>query len=276
MKKIEFVKMTGAGNDFILIDNLKGRHKISWSSVAPRLCDRRFGIGADGLLVIDRSTKQDFKMLYFNSDGSSGGMCGNGGRCASRYFMDMTGASCVAFEAVGDTYTAKRFSSEIRLAMKKPKILELKTELRVTGRKMLATVVDSGAPHAVIFLHDLPKPLLAEISGQGIRRVGSLVRYHDHFAPKGTNVDFVDLLRNGTLTMRTYERGVEDETLACGTGAVASAVASAILHGLPSPVRVKTRGGEFLTVKFGRAGKEFVALQLCGSAKCVFQGTVEI
>lgn len=269
---IPFVKMTGAGNDFVLIDNRSGSLDLQWQSVAPRLCDRRYGVGADGLLVIQRSMTADFRMDYYNSDGSFGGMCGNGGRCAASFMMETLGLDSVSFDALDYRYSARRVDTEIVLSMKDPSSIQQRIQVDLPDGMLTVFFVDSGAPHAIIFLDEVSPHFLNEVEGSGIRRVGAMIRRHAKFAPAGTNVDFITIDADQSVRMRTYERGVEDETLACGTGAVASAVATALARGISPPISIRTASKEVLKVNFQRKGGSIRGVQLTGPAKVVFKG----
>ena len=270
--KIPFVKMNGAGNDFVLIDNRRKKFSLKWNTLARTVCDRRFGIGADGLLILERSTKTDFKMLYYNADGSSGGMCGNGGRCASAYVMDQEERVGVMFDAVGYTYLAKKIESEIWLKMKNPNIIFFNESIAVLKNKILASYINTGSPHVVLFETDLAVQFKNEIHSTGIIRLGKAIRYLKLFFPQGTNVNFIKVLKRGLVAMRTYERGVEDETLACGTGAVASAIISSLQLGWSSPIKIRTFSEKILTVRFRREGDSFADVILCGPVQYSFTG----
>ena len=264
--------MTGAGNDFVLIDERKESSGIDWASAAPRLCDRRNGIGADGLLVLRPSQRSGFLMLYFNADGSSGGMCGNGGRCAAAFVLAGSGEAHVAFEAVGRLYRATVGKGEIvHLEMTDPTSFDTGT-LEEAGEAIPYHFVDSGTAHAVILLDEAAPSLRAAIAAHGVTAAGRAVRNSPRFAPGGTNVDFVGVVDKKTITMRTYERGVEDETLACGTGAVASAVIAALERGVVPPVDVKTHGGSTLRVAFRIEGRKVSGVTLSGPVAFVYRG----
>ncbi len=274
-REIEFVKMTGAGNDFVLIDNRSGRLSFDWKSVARSLCERRCSIGADGLLVIETSTKADFLMRYFNADGSDGGMCGNGGRCAASYIMRETGTPRISFEALDHLYFATLEQDQnIKLSMKDPVDVRTEILLPIQDVPLPMHFIDTGAPHAVIFMDELPPPHVREIQTNGIVGLGKDIRSHSEFAPQGTNVDFVELHGNSRLSIRTYERGVERETLACGTGSVACAIMSSLRRSISSPVSVRTLGGETLVVSFRKEGGRFVHVELEGPANNVFSGRI--
>ncbi len=272
MPSLPFLKMTGAGNDFVLVDNRSGAIDLRWEKIAPRLCDRRYGIGADGLLVLRGSTVADFRMDYYNSDGSFGGMCGNGGRCAAAFVMNDRQVLSVTFDALDFRYSARREGNGIVLAMKDPTGFRQGAQVALPEGELKVHFVDSGAPHAVIFVDEMPLKLRTEVAESGISRIGTFVRHHAEFAPAGTNVDFIELKDATTIAMRTYERGVEEETLACGTGAVASAVVTSIVRGMPAPVTVRTRSNEELKVNFHRRGGSISGIELSGPAKVVFKG----
>ena len=268
---IPFIKMTGAGNDFVLFDERKGPLGVDWAAAAPRLCDRRNGIGADGLLVIRPAPRAEFLMLYFNADGSSGGMCGNGGRCAAAFVLNESRGSSVTFEAVGRRYRAIVEGAIVHLEMTDPTSFSGGT-LDRSGEAIPYYYLDSGTAHAVILLDEAAPSLRSEIAEQGVLRAGRAVRSDPRFAPGGTNVDFVGVVDNKTITMRTYERGVEDETLACGTGAVASAVVAALERGVVPPVDVRTHGGATLRVGFRVDGRRVTNVTLSGPVAFVYRG----
>jgi len=273
---LHFTKMTGAGNDFILIDNRSNRYSIDWTKLAPEICNRRYGVGADGLIIIERSDKADFKMSYFNADGSYGGMCGNGGRCSALFVMEPVSLNSIKFEAFDFIYSAETASdSKIKLKMKAPKLLQLNIELNLLNEKVIAHFIDTGAPHTVLFMDDLSSNLLTEIRNTGITRIGSTIRHHDNFAPDGTNVDFIEIINRNSIMIRTYERGVEDETLACGTGAIASAIVASFMKNLNNQINVHTSSKEILEVMFDERVKEITNVELIGSAKKVFEGNYQ-
>ena len=274
---IRFIKMTGAGNDFVLIDEMD-QHTPStdWARLAPFLCDRRFGVGADGVLILRPSRSLDFVMEYFNADGSSGGMCGNGGRCAASYYMLKHHRQETTFEALCDSYTARTAGEGIILRMKDPVNIQLGKRITVMGESVPIHYVDTGAPHAVAFVDQLPERFRALIASNGILEVGRAIRYHDEFKPNGTNVDLIEIQTAGGLSMRTYERGVEAETLACGTGAVACSILGALLKGLRPPVEIRTRSNQVLRVNFHASGDRISDVDLEGPVKTVFHGEIEL
>jgi diaminopimelate epimerase len=274
-RTIHFVKMTGAGNDFVLVDELNHRTPTDWTRLAPALCDRRYGIGADGLLILRPGSSADFAMEYYNADGSSGGMCGNGGRCAAYYFLSERTGRETTFEALGDSYSARFAGTNIILSMKDP--VDLRSlRLELPGATIPVHYIDTGAPHAVIFTSELPDRLQQLILSGSIRDLGRSIRHHPEFRPGGTNVDFIELRSGGGVAMRSYERGVEEETLACGTGAVASAIISVLFKGLVPPVNVRTRSEETLRVGFEQSGNSITNVELEGPARIIYRGELEL
>jgi diaminopimelate epimerase len=263
--RIPFTKMSGAGNDFVVIDNRSELLRCDKSALARALCSRHFGIGADGLLLVERSAAADFAMRYYNADGSYGGMCGNGGRCIARYVHDRDEWSAqLTFEALEYIYHAEVNDPSVILHMKPPKQLRTNILLQLHSDEFNVNFVDTGSPHAVIEC--------SALEAVDVERIGREGRGHEKFLPEGANVNFVQVLGEGRLKMRTYERGVEAETLACGTGAVASAIVMSKLKGMRSPISVETRSGEELRVHFKKSGDEFSEVMLEGSAHFVFSG----
>jgi len=275
IKEIEFTKMTGAGNDFILVDFLAVDVNINWSQIAPILCNRRYGIGADGLLIVTSSKKADFLMKYFNADGSYGGMCGNGGRCAALYVLKKFSRREIRFEALDYIYSASLNDTNIKLQMKDPSGF-YSSKLTVENEVVSFSFIDSGTAHVIIFLSDISRKLNNKIQSDRFGHIGSQIRHNVMFAPGGTNVNFIEIINGNTISMRTYERGVEEETLACGTGAVASAIVAAITKKIQTPVKVLTRSEELLEVSFREREGRIVDVNLTGPAKEVFQGIYKI
>jgi diaminopimelate epimerase len=260
--KIPFMKMSGSGNDFILIDHREPFLKEEGlKDLVRKVCQRRISVGADGLILIERSQKADFKWRFYNADGSEAEMCGNGGRCVARfaYLKGIAGPS-LKFETLAGILSARVDGKRVKLQMTKPFGLNLDETLLIDGKKQAFSSINTGVPHAVLFVEDL--------EGVDIVPIGRAIRFHSHFSPNGTNVNFIRLEKGSQLSIRTYERGVEDETLACGTGAVASALIAAFKGFVKSPVSMKTRGGEVLTVHFDIEAKEV--------KKVFFEGDVHI
>lgn len=270
MKKIRFFKYQGTGNDFVLVDN---RDKIFSSDREgiSHICHRRFGIGADGLMLLETSDHSTFTMRYFNSDGRESTMCGNGGRCIAAFAVHLGVAppgEYFSFEAADGMHEAlvESFAEDqdvINLSAGASVSLKMvdvpKAEVMEDG-----VFLDTGSPHYVRFVNDPDKVNVAE--------EGKFWRNHERFAPGGVNVNFVGPLKQGEIHMRTFERGVEDETWSCGTGAVASAIASALRFGEGEKFVMKVPGGE-LTVSFQNDGEDhFRDVWLSGPARFVFDG----
>ena len=268
MIPITFTKATGAGNDFVIIDEFASPLGQDPALLARALCDRHFGIGADGLLLLRPHGGEDFEMRYYNADGSTGGMCGNGGRCAARYAheRDLAGAS-MRFVALDYVYRAEVTERGVRLSMKDPRLVSSEKDLRVGGKTFRGHLFDTGSPHMVIFSSPLED--LDVVSS------GRALRHHPDLAPEGANINFAAIDQDGVVNLRTYERGVENETLACGTGSVASATAAVLFRGLASPVTVRVRSGESMTVFLTRAGESAHSVVLAGSARLLFTGSCQ-
>ena len=262
--------MNGAGNDFVMLDNRAGGFTFEGERIA-RLCDRHRGIGADGLIAAEppATPGAHLRMRYFNADGGEADMCGNGARCFARFGAKLLGLSdSVVFETLAGTLTAHLHGDRVQLAMSTPHGEALGTGLQAAGEALVVHFLNTGVPHAVAFVQDL--------AATNVRSLGAALRFHEHFAPKGTNANFAAALPDGTLELRTYERGVEDETLACGTGVVAAALLHHLLHHAPSPILVKVRGGDTLSVAFGREAGTFTSVTLTGPADFVFAGTTSL
>src|SRR5438270_1064998 len=223
---LRFTKMNGAGNDFILIDNRAGDVHLLRSQIV-RLCDRHRGVGADGVLLLENATNRaDFRMRYFNADGGEAEMCGNGARCFARFAVKVAAAKeKISFETQAGVISAELKGDLVTLGMTEPTDLRLHLELGIAGENKTVHFVNSGVPHVVI-----PVPNIDDVD---VRREGAAVRYHKIFSPSGTNVNFIDKRGAKKIAIRTYERGVEDETLACGTGIVASALIFGATEGCP-------------------------------------------
>lgn len=271
--EIEFTKIEGAGNDFVLIDNRSENIKFGVNELAKMICERHSGIGADGLIIIENSTEAEFKMRYINSDGSEGGMCGNGGRCAAQFVLLENPQNCtVKFEALNNIYKAERTNKNIKLWMQQYSDLTPNIKIRYQNEEIKINYINTGAPHVVIMLSELPNSLRDSLYTMDINTIGRYIRYHSKFAPLGTNVNFVEEINKQKIAIRTYERGVENETLACGTGAVASAILSAIKFEWHSPIEIFTKSKNKLIVHFNIAENNISDVALEGPAKVVFKG----
>ena len=266
---LRFTKMNGAGNDFVLLDNRAGDLVLTPEQIA-RVCDRHRGVGADGVLLLERAANgADFRMRYYNADGGEAEMCGNGARCFAR-FADRTAGPLekISFETPAGVIGAQLRGDLVRLEMSQPNDLRLGLAVPVGDQKLTAHYVDSGVPHVVV-----PVPKIDEVD---VRSLGSALRHHDIFKPRGANANFSEQRGPRRIAIRTYERGVEDETLACGTGVVASALIFAATEKVTGPIDVLVRGGDTLQVDFERDGDQFTHVTLTGPADFVFDGTIEI
>lgn len=270
--------MNGAGNDFVMVDNRDGLHSLSCEQIA-RLCDRHRGIGADGLIALEGSPELP-RMRYYNADGGEAEMCGNGARCFSRFTARLLGltAGSLSFQTEVGMLAAELLPDDrVRLRMSEPHSLQLAHSLRVLDRDMEVHSLNTGVPHAVTFVQNPENP--KNLEETPVFELGRALRGHQRFAPAGTNANFVQVLAPSSLSIRTYERGVEDETLACGTGVVAAALIHHYLTKAPSPISVRVRDGETLDVEFqlGNAqGGDPMAVALVGPADFVFVGTISL
>jgi diaminopimelate epimerase len=266
---LRFAKMNGAGNDFILIDNRGGDVHLTRSQIA-HLCDRHRGIGADGILLLEKAANHaDFRMRYFNADGGEAEMCGNGARCFARFAHKAAGAQTkISFETPAGVISAELVGDLVTLQMTEPTDLRLNIKLSVANDNKTVHFINSGVPHVVI-------PIL-RIDDVDVRREGSAIRYHKMFSPRGANVNFIEKRGQNKSAVRTYERGVEDETLACGTGIVAGALIFAATENANGPISVIARGGDELRVGFEKIANQFRDVTLTGPAEFVFEGTIKV
>ena len=273
MNEIIFTKLTGAGNDFILIDKKLNRELVLTPEHIRAVCDRRYGVGADGVLTIDDSETSDFQMEYFNSDGSSGMLCGNGARSIIKY-ADYSGRLKTA--STQFSFQQEIFSGEvlddnkIKFNLNLPTKLELNFNIEILDRKFNVSFIDTGANHVVIDIDEFGNNF-ENLEEYPVEKYGREIRYNNYFNPPGTNVNFISI-KNKIINVRTYERGVEAETLACGTGSVASALISYLNGKVSSPVKLKTKSGEELVVDFDYEDNQFKNISLTGPAKIVFEG----
>lgn len=264
---IPFVKMSGAGNDFIVIDHRESfLNKDEKSELARLVCRRRFSVGADGCIFIERSDIVDFSWDFYNSDGSIAEMCGNGARCAARFAYDKgIGGVSLSFETIAGVMHAEICEDRsVRLSMTQPFDFKECQPIMLGEQERKAHFVNTGVPHAVFFVSDEESP---------VQEWGALVRFDEQFQPSGTNVSFVTKLGDGRFRSRTYERGVEEETRACGTGAVASALYIVLEKMAESPVTIITSGGDELTISFDlHQGPVAENVVMQGPARVIYEG----
>lgn len=270
MKEVAFFKMSGAGNDFVVFDNRSGAVQGELSALVARLADRKRGVGGDGVLFVEPSGRKHFRMRYFNADGSEADMCGNGGRCIARFAAEIGAAPAeMAFENLAGDFSAKvRADGRVELAMTAAHSLRMDLDLPVDGNTVRAHFVDTGVPHLVV-----PVPSAAKADLEGL---GPKLRRHPLLGPKGANVNFAEANGPASAKVRTFERGVEGETLACGTGSVASAIVLARLGLVRPPVAVTTTGGDVLDIAFVPEDEGAREVVLTGPAEITFRGTLDL
>lgn len=264
MTQISFTKMEASGNDFVVVDNRRGPVKRP-HAFTRKVCTPHTGVGADGVLLLEKGRKGRFSMRIINSDGSEAEACGNGFRCIARYARERLGLpGKFTFDTGAGPVEAMLKGKKIRVRMARPKDLAIDRNLRAAGRGFRYSFLNTGVPHVVVFVTDVQK--------MDVVKYGRAIREHAAFRPKGTNVNFVQVLNSGNVRIRTYERGVENETLACGTGATASAILSC-LHGFcKAPVNVTTKSGERLKIDYVGSGQTLEAAFMEGEARFVFDG----
>ena len=267
---IPFFKMTGAGNDFILVDNRDGRvdadHCRDWAS---RACRRKLSVGADGLILIENDEEVDFRWRFFNADGSEAEMCGNGARCAVRFarLSNIVSKPAMAFRTLAGVIRAEIQGERVRVLMTPPRDLNMDLSIRVEEKPFTVHFINTGVPHAVAFVEDEEG-----LEALDVRGYGRAIRYHEKFRPAGANANFVHVRDEHSLRIRTYERGVEGETLACGTGCIAAALVASRRGQAASPVEMRTRGGEVLTVSFEGKEGDWGSVYMEGEARVVYSG----
>ncbi len=274
MKHIPFFKMTGSGNDFIIIDNRSRLIETDrFRELARLACRRRLSVGADGLIFIEDDPEVDFVWRFFNADGSEAEMCGNGARCAAR-FAHLNGIArdrLITFRTLAGIIRAEIKWERVKVLMPRPQRLTMDITLQVEALSLPLDFIDTGVPHVVHFV-----PNQSALDSIDVFRLGRTLRHHLYFQPSGTNVDFGAVLDSHHMAVRTYERGVEAETLACGTGCIAAVLLASARNLVVSPVDVLTQSRETLTVHFERSStrgvSEFSEVFLEGDARVVYEG----
>ncbi|MDD4183767.1 MAG: diaminopimelate epimerase [Candidatus Omnitrophica bacterium] len=268
--------MVAAGNDFVVIgDGLQAKN-AELADLARKICDRKYSIGADGMLLIEKTKKADARMRIFNADGSEAEMCGNGARCSALYAHPWARKSpfavkgektkVIKLETKAGIIESEVNNDNVRIKLTDPKDIKLNIPIAVNNRVLKVNFVNTGVPHAVIFVEGLDTI--------DVNNLGRIIRYHSKFAPKGTNVNFVEIINDDFIKVRTYERGVEAETLACGTGSSASAIIAGCRLSKAGNriIKVKTKSGEILKVYFEKNNNKFQNVWLEGKAKFVYKG----
>jgi len=265
MGKIEFYKMSGSGNDFIIVDN---RDKIvdetDLLNFIVKVCRRKMSVGADGLILVENTKGADFKWRFFNSDGSVAEMCGNGARCVARFaYLNGIAGPKMSFETGAGIVEAQVAGESVKIKMTDP--LDLKTDytLELKDRSISASSINTGVPHVVMVTDTL--------DDVEVVKIGREIRFHPMFAPAGTNVNFICPITDDTIGIRTYERGVEDETLACGTGSVAGALILARKMKVDAPISVLTRSGGHLKIYYTERDATFQDIYLEGDARIIYR-----
>ena len=260
--------MSGSGNDFIMIDNRDGIVDDQYlKQLVVGACRRKMSAGADGLLLIENSSRADFKWRFYNADGSRAEMCGNGARCAGRFafITGITGPK-LSFETDVGLVTGEVIDDRVKIGMTDPIDLRENRTLLVGETTLHYDFINTGVPHVVLSTDD--------IEGIDVFELGRAIRHHEIFSPAGTNVNFMEPMGDNTIAVRTYERGVEDETLACGTGCVAASLMMCLKHQWASPVNVKTRSNVMLRVYYTIEEGAFTRIYLEGDARVIYHGTL--
>lgn len=252
--------MVASGNDFVLYE--ARQHNPEYPKLARKICDRKFGVGADGLLVLEKTRRADIRMRIFNADGSEAEMCGNGARCVAAFIARPK----ARIQTLAGIIESRVSGDKVKIKLTDPKALKLEIPIKVFGRTMHVNFINTGVPHTAVFVEGLDKI--------DVRALGRQIRFHKRFAPAGTNVDFVEVINRNSIKLRTYERGVEDETLACGTGSVAAALVTSFEFQAPGEkiMNVHTKSAEILKVYFKEEKNKFTDVWLEGKAKAVYSG----
>ena len=265
---IPFTKMSGSGNDFVIIDNREGvvANDIKRDFVK-KVCRLKNSVGADGVIFLENSDTVDYKWDFFNNDGSSAEMCGNGGRCVARYaFEKGIAPQKHSFETIAGVIAAEVNGATVKVKLTPPEKFQQGLDVEFDGLHYNVDSINIGVPHAIVFSDNVDE--------EDVQNIGRNIRYHEVFAPAGTNVDLVEKKNGSALKVRTYERGVEGETLACGTGVVASALIASKKFEIQSPVQVETRGGEILKVHIEPSDAPLPTVYLEGLTKIAFEGRI--
>ncbi len=268
MNKIPFMKLSGAGNDFVIINNLNqivDSTDSKFMNFVTKVCQRRMSVGADGVLLVEPTEDVDFRMRYFNADGGEVETCGNGARCISKYaYLNGIVSEQMRFLTNAGIYEAEVVGDNVKVGMSNPTDIRINVPLRLEDGAHNVGFANSGVPHVVFFVDDL--------EATDVFDLGQQTRYHNDFKPAGTNANFIRIHSQELIEIRTYERGVENETLACGTGSIASAIVSATLGKVKSPVSVKTASGVVLKIHFDLENDAAKNVYLEGDARVIFAG----
>lgn len=262
------MKLSGAGNDFVIINNLSkivDSADTQFMNFVSKVCQRRMSVGADGVLLVEASEDVDFRMRYFNADGGEVETCGNGARCISKFaYLHGIVSEKMRFLTNAGIYEAEVVGDNVKVGMSDPTDIRINVPLKLEGGEHTVGFANTGVPHVVFFVEDL--------KDTDVFDMGQQTRYHSDFEPNGTNANFIHIHSEELLEIRTYERGVENETLACGTGSIASAIVSAALGKVNSPVSVKTASGVVLRIHFDLINDTPKNVYLEGDARVIFAG----
>lgn len=284
MKQFSFVKLSGSGNDFVLFDKKFNTDLTLNPQIIRHICHRRFGVGADGILVISDKEGYNFAMDYYNADGSTGSLCANGARCAIRYaaLTNRISDKTAKFFVNGNEYTGAVIDDDkIKFNLNKPEKTKLNFKIKAFKQLINASFIDTGSPHVVINIKDVLKDeknlnsFYTEIDSFPVYEIGKEIRYSKDFSPDGTNVNFF-VMKDDMIYIRTYERGVEDETLSCGTGSVATALVNYYTQNLKPPIKLKVKSEDLLEVDFKITDQQITELSLTGPAVVTFNGELTI
>ncbi|MBK7106051.1 MAG: diaminopimelate epimerase [Ignavibacteriae bacterium] len=274
MEKINFIKMNGAGNDFILVNQIENPNFVPNSYLIKQICNRRKGIGADGLLFIKNNENYDFELEYYNSNGSLGSLCGNGARCSIKFAIDNfeIGKNKTTFLCNNKIYSGEKIDSEIfKFNLNEISQIKINQQILFEGKNLKFHFVDNGSPHVIIFWEDFENYTKDNFDEFDVFNFGRKIRYSEVFKPFGTNVNFIKIEKK-IIKIRTFERGVEEETLACGTGTVASAIILNLINKINSPITFLTKDNDELIVEFEK-NEKFEKITLTGPAKINYIGT---
>ncbi|MDC4225118.1 MAG: diaminopimelate epimerase [Candidatus Manganitrophus sp.] len=268
MKPIPFWKISGSGNDFIMIDHRTPLiDPQEMKRFISQVCRRGLSVGADGVILVEPSTKADYKWHYYNADGGEVEMCGNGSRCVARFaYLNKIAPAKHTIETLAGIVQAEVIGDRVRVRLPDPTELRLDLKIDINGKSYTGHLVNTGVPHVIYFVDDVDT---VDVIG-----LGRATRHHPLFAPRGTNANFISVVDRQNLKIRTYERGVEDETLACGTGAIGAAIVTTALGKTTPPVSLLTRGGVRLGIDFTRQGQLFKNTTLEGDARIVYKGEI--
>jgi diaminopimelate epimerase len=266
MDKITFFKFSGSGNDFIIIDNRdKVVDEAHLKDFITKVCRRQMAVGADGLILVENSDRVDFKWRFYNSDGGRAEMCGNGARCTARFaYLNQIAGVEMSFETDAGIVSAHVLGERVKIKMPDPSDIKPDFQIELEDGSWTVSSINTGVPHVVVEIDDID-----EID---VYKLGREIRYHPNFVPAGVNANFISSLTDDRIAIRTYERGVENETLACGTGAIAAALMTASKSGIKSPVNLLTKSGVELTVHFQEKNGQFYDVHLEGDARIIYKG----